>query len=92
LCLVKYGKVEVAADGKATCSGSLLLPNLAEATIGICEATSCEATHADVVVPGAGRINLATVTISNYRYASWVPSFIADITFNPISNTMRAMP
>jgi Flp pilus assembly protein TadG len=90
-CLVLYGNVQVAPNGNATCVGDLLLPNLASATVTICEATSCPATHANVPVAGAGPINLVTVTVTDYTYRSWVPSFIADITFGRgISNTMRA--
>jgi Flp pilus assembly protein TadG len=86
-CLVTHGNVDVATG---SCVGSLLLPNLASTSITICDAVTCPATHANVDLPGIGRANLATVTVSDYRYLSWVPSFIADITFGPISNTMRA--
>lgn len=92
-CLVKYGNVQVDSAGNATCLGSLLLPNLATATITICEATTCPATHANVLVPGVGRMNLVTVTVSDYSYVVWSQSFVAgvaDIPFSPISNTMRA--
>jgi Flp pilus assembly protein TadG len=89
-CLVQYGNVQVATSGATTCLGPLLLPGLATATVTICDAVTCPGTHYDVLIPGIGRVNLVTVTVSNYRYASWVPTFIADISFAPISNTMRA--
>jgi Flp pilus assembly protein TadG len=86
-CIVTHGNVDVTTG---SCVGNLLLPNLATATITICDAVACPGTHANVDISGIGRVNLATVTISNFRYLSWVPSFLADITFSPISNTMRA--
>lgn len=88
-CLVTHGNVQVATSGATTCVGNLLLPGLGTATITICEATNCAATHANVDVGGI-RMNLATVTVSEYKYLSWVPSFLPDITFSPIGNTMRA--
>jgi len=89
-CLVTNGNVQVTAGGGATtCLGTPLLPGLAAATITICEATSCPGTHYNVDLGGV-RANLATITVTGYRYLSWVPSFLGDITFGAISNTMRA--
>jgi Flp pilus assembly protein TadG len=85
-CLAKYGNVQVAANGTATCAGTLLLPNLATATVNI--------THASVAAAGVGTIQLVTVKITGYKYAAWEQSFIpgiTDITFSPISNTMRGL-
>lgn len=88
-CLVTTGNVQVAPNGATACVGSPLLPGLATATITICEATNCAATHANVDLGGV-RANLATITVTGYQYLSWVPSFLGDITFRPIGNTMRA--
>jgi len=98
-CLVRFGRVSI-VGGIVSCPyapNECLIPSadkstcaIAPANVAICEATSCPATHAGVMVTGVGTINLVTVTVSGYTYASWVPSLIADIAFRPISNTMRA--
>ena len=88
-CLAVYGNVSVNAAGAATCVGSPLLPGLSEANVSICEATTCPSTHATIEVPGVGVVNLATVRIQNYAFTTLVPFVIPDITFEPISTTMR---
>lgn len=100
-CLARFGNVSIDAGGNVSCpyaENQCLIPTadksacaITPANVAICEATSCPLTHADVNVPGLGRINLVTVSITGYTYRSWVPSIVADIAFSrPISTTMRA--
>ena len=89
-CLAVSGNVSVNAAGSATCLGTALLPGLSAGNVTICEATSCPATHRNVTLTGVGPVNLVTVTIQSYAFATLVPAVIPDITFGPISTTMRA--
>jgi hypothetical protein len=59
--------------------------------VSVCDALACPATHA---AQGAAPVlNLVTVTIGGpnapYTFVSLVPFVVPDITFGPISVTMK---
>lgn len=94
ICMVKYGNM----SGSQPCSGSLILPNLANATVTISDATTNASTHRAQITgaPGAVAVNLVTVTISGYRHPLILGGFLKPITggatslgFSSISTTMR---
>ena len=94
-CLVRNGQLGI---GPA-CTGSALLPALANVTITIQDASNSPATHrAQYTATGNGdtAVNLVTVTVQNYRYVPSVGGFLSGmlgdnpaVTFRPISSTMR---
>lgn len=84
-----------AVYGNSGCTGAALLPGLTTAMVTECDSISCPGTH--LAVPtGDGAVNLVTVTISGYQFQSSVNFTIGtlgvglpNITFGPVSNTMR---
>lgn len=68
-CLVRYGN--------AGCTGAVLSPGLADATVAICDASSCTNTHRNQST-GRGIVNLVTVTVGNMR-----TSTLASVLFGP---------
>ncbi|MES2299561.1 MAG: TadE family protein [Pseudomonadota bacterium] len=68
--------------GNPLCSGELLLPKLDEAGL-------FSAAYDQPRAAGAVNITVASVTINGYHFVSLVPYVIPDITFGPISATMR---
>ena len=79
-CLVVYGN--------GSCSGSPLVPGLSTAQVSVCDATNCASTHAAQPI-GSGVINLVTVTVTGYAFASMMPLVVPNIVFNDVSTTMR---
>ncbi|MFS0756270.1 TadE/TadG family type IV pilus assembly protein [Noviherbaspirillum sp. 1P10PC] len=77
----------LAVYGKRTCSGSVLLPGLTQGMVTVCDSSNC-ADHLNQSTT-TGVINLVTVTITGYPFSSMVPFLVPDITFGPISTTMR---
>jgi len=83
--------------GNSTCSGTPLLPGLTTSMVGICDRSTCPATHANVPT-GSGVINLVTLTIGGpnnpYTFQSMAPFApalfgVGSFNFGPISVTMR---
>lgn len=67
--------------GNPACSGNPVIEGLTLAMVQ---------TATDEEVPlGALTITLATITVNGYEFRSLVPTVIRDITFGPISTTMR---
>lgn len=79
-CLAVYGS-------RTTCSGTPLTPALTTAMVNICDSSNCPS-HQNQAT-GSGVINLVTVTITAYPFTSLVPFVMPNITFGPISTTMR---
>jgi hypothetical protein len=77
--------------GSPSCSDPALVDGLAVANVGICDATTCAGTHANVAADGGVPVmNLVTVTVSGYQSVNFLPwPFAAGLEFDPISTTMR---
>lgn len=69
------------AYGNPTCSGKPVIEGLTEALVTI--------PPAEEVKLGALTVTMATVAITGYEFRSLVPMVIPNITFGPISATMR---
>lgn len=69
------------AYGKPTCGGTPVIEGLSEALVVI--------PTAEEVKLGALTVTMGTVTITGYEFRSLVPTVIPNITFGPISATMR---
>jgi Flp pilus assembly protein TadG len=80
-----------AVFGNPTCAGSPLAPGLTTAMVGVCDASSCAATHQ--AQGAAPVINLVTVTIGGpnnpYTFNSIVQFVVPSFAFGPISASMR---
>lgn len=68
--------------GNPSCSGALLLDDLDTAGLFTAE-------YGKTLTHGTMTITTATVTINGYPFQSMVPNVIKNITFGPISTTMR---
>lgn len=86
----------LAVYGRADCTGYPLAVGLTPATVLVCDALTCPATHANQPT-GRGVMNLATVTIEGYVFTSvlgiTLPGSGVALTnrrFPTISATMRA--
>jgi Flp pilus assembly protein TadG len=86
-CLAVYGNM--------SCTGSPLAKGLTTSMVSICDASNCAGTHASQTT-GSGSINLVTVTVSGYTFHPLLNFDLEgfrigapDITYGPISNTMR---
>ena len=81
-CLTVYGHM-------APCSTTEtpLVPGLTSSMVSICDSISCAATHQS---QGAAPVmNLVTVTINAYPFASLVSFVVPNFNFGPISVTMK---
>lgn len=85
----------LAVYGNTGCTGGPVAPGLTPAMVGICDASTCAATH-NSQATGSGTANLVTVTISGYRFRTLLNFTMSgltvgapDITYDPIQNTMR---
>jgi Flp pilus assembly protein TadG len=79
----------LAVHGTTDCSGAVVATGLSTAGVSICDASLCPATHAGQST-GLGAVNLVTVGIAGYAWASVVQWVIPDLRFNTISVTLRA--
>lgn len=91
-CLAVYGNTD--------CTGNALVPGLTTDMVSVCDSVSCPDHKNYPIINSSGSsigvINLVTVTISGYKFDLLVP-YVAEllnmstpqITFNPISTTMR---
>ncbi|HJW24926.1 MAG TPA: TadE family protein [Rhodocyclaceae bacterium] len=80
----------------STSGGSPIVPGLTASMISICDQTDSSACPGETfanVDTGSGTINLVKVKISGYRFTPAFPgvSKLTDITFDPISSTMRQL-
>ncbi|MDB5764988.1 MAG: TadE-like protein [Herminiimonas sp.] len=78
----------LAVYGNRDCTGTVLVPSLTTAMVNVCDSLGCPGTHQNQAT-GSGVINLVTVTITGYPFTSLVPFVVPNITFGPISTTMR---
>lgn len=81
----------LAVYGNFTCTAPPLATNLTVANVAICDWTNCPGTH--LAQGTAPVVNLVTVTVTGYQFASLVPfvtANLATITFSDISNTMKS--
>jgi Flp pilus assembly protein TadG len=74
--------------GRTASSDAPIVPNLTAAMVSVCDSSSCPGSHQNIPT-GSGVINLVTVTVNNYPFTSMVPVVVPDLTFGPISTTMR---
>lgn len=85
----------LAVYGNKTVSGNPLVPGLTKNMVVVCDSLSCPGTHASVQT-GSGAVNLVTVSIEGFQFQSLVNFSVGglniglpNITFSPISTTMR---
>lgn len=78
----------LAVFGNKGCTGSTLVPNLTVAMVSMCDSVSCPTLFQNQPT-GSGVINLVSVTITAYPFSSLIPFVVPDISFGPISTTMR---
>lgn len=78
----------LAVYATADCSGAPVVSGLATSMVSVCDASNCPSNHANQST-GFGSVNLVTVTISGFPFVSLVPMVLPNITFGPISATMR---
>lgn len=67
--------------GNPGCTGEPLLVGLAPEMV--------QASTDQIVIAGALTIKVASITIDEFKFTSLVPYVIDDITFGPVSTTMR---
>lgn len=96
-CLVITGTL----SSTLPCAGTAVLPGLPGATITVADASNSAATKQGQLTSSATgglRLNLVTVTVSNYRHQMILgnalgifsgPTSASTITFAPVSATMR---
>jgi len=94
-CLVTHG----APSSTLPCAGTLLLPGMSGVTVTVSDSSNAPTTHRSQLTStatGGLRVNLVTVTVSNYRHQmilgnalGGLVSSTSTITFAPISATMR---
>jgi Flp pilus assembly protein TadG len=84
-CLVVYGRTTCASTDT-----DKLLPGLTTSMVSVCDAArvACQPTHL-AQSTGTGVVNLVTVTVTGYGFASLVPAYVPSFTFDTISATMR---
>ena len=82
-CLTVYGTTD--------CSGTSVASGLTKSMVTICDATvtTCSNYANQPTGYGSSSINLVSVTIAGYPFTSLVKFVIPNLTFNPISVTMR---
>jgi Flp pilus assembly protein TadG len=78
----------LAVYAAADCSGTPVVPGLNTSMVSVCDMSNCPSTHANQST-GPSSVNLVTVTISGFPFVSLVPALMPNITFGPISATMR---
>jgi Flp pilus assembly protein TadG len=85
----------LAVYGNTGCTGSALAPGLTTSMVVICNpagSSGCPGqTYLNVSVPNGGSVNFVEVRISGFTFTSVVPLVpsLANLTFGPISATMR---
>lgn len=94
-CLVMTGK----PSSSLPCTGTPILPGLANATITVADASNAPATKRSQLTSsstGGLRVNLVTVTVRNYQHKMLLGNALggivgqsSTITFAPVSATMR---
>ena len=83
ICLAVYGTTD--------CSGTAVATGLTKSMVMVCDATQlspCTTTYSNQPT-GSGSINLVSVTITGYAFKSLASFVIPNITFKPVSVTMR---
>lgn len=83
-CLAVYGTQD--------CSGQPLVPGLSTNNVSICDAINCPTDH--IISTGLGSFHTVTVSIGGgqkprYQFTSIIPFIVPNISFSPISTTMR---
>lgn len=80
-CLAVYGTTD--------CLGTAVAAGLTTSMVTICDSTVTTCSNYANQPTGYGSINLVSVTITGYPFSSLVKFVIPNLTFNPISVTMR---
>ena len=80
-CLAVYGTTD--------CSGVAVATGLTKSMVTVCDATMAACTGYANQSTGSGSINLVSVTITGYAFKSLATFVIPNITFRPVSVTMR---
>lgn len=71
----------LAVYGQSTCTGDPLAPGLATDLVHISYETG--------VYTGHGSIDLVRVSVESFPFTSLAPALMSDLTYGPISTTMR---
>jgi Flp pilus assembly protein TadG len=82
----------IAVYGNTGCTAPVLLPGLTTGMVSVCDSlvtTACPGGTFSAVPTGSGVVNLVTVKISGYTFASLVPAYASSFTFDNVSATMR---
>lgn len=82
-CLAVYGTTD--------CTGTVVATGLTKSMVTVCDATQvspCTTTYANQAT-GSGSVNLVSVTITGYAFKSLAAFVIPNISFKPVSVTMR---
>lgn len=81
----------LAVYGNPSCSGDPLLAGLTVSMVSVCDASACSATNQ--AQGSAPVIDLVTLTIGGgntpFTFTSLMPFLVPNITFGPVSVTMR---
>ena len=82
-CLAVYGTTD--------CSGVAVATGLTKSMVTVCDATvtTCTGYANQPTGSGSSSINLVSVTITGYAFKSLATFVIPNITFKPVSVTMR---
>jgi len=79
------------ASAGGSCSGTPLLPGLTLALVTACDRLTCAGTH-NLQPTGSGVVDLVTITVTGYPFASMVPFAMPSVAFGPIAATMVQSP
>jgi hypothetical protein len=74
--------------GNDACTGPALVPGLTTSLVHVYDAGTDPTTHG-AQPTGSGVVNLVTVSVVGYSFASVVPFVVPNLTFNEIGTTMR---
>ena len=81
ICLAVYGTTD--------CSGVVVATGLTKSMVTVCDTSVTTCTGYANQPTGSGSVNLVSVTISGYAFKSLATFVIPNITFKPVSVTMR---
>lgn len=79
----------LAVHSSLDCAGPSLAPGLSTSQVRVCDRELCPDTHA-AQMTGRGAVNLVSVEIVGYRWATALGWAVPDMAFRTIGSTMRA--